>query len=107
MTALGLSLAWMLFRLRPFRLEVRGESMRPTLEPGDWVVATAGGRIKKGDVVVVSMPDRPGFEIVKRVTGAPGEEGLGFGVWRLTGDNPSASTDSRTFGPVPRKAPSP
>ena len=37
-------------RLRPFRVEVLGDSMRPTLEPGDWCLATAGGRIKKGDL---------------------------------------------------------
>jgi nickel-type superoxide dismutase maturation protease len=91
-------------RLRPFRVEARGDSMRPTLEPGDWCLATAGGPLKKGDVVVVEHPERPGLEVVKRVTGAPGEEGLGFGEWFVEGDNAAASTDSRTFGPVPRDA---
>ena len=76
--------------------------MRPALEPGDWVIASTGARIKKGDVVVVERPDRPGLEIVKRVTGAPGDAGLGFGEWRVEGDNPAVSTDSRAFGPVRR-----
>ena len=88
-------------RLRPFRVEIRGDSMRPTLEPGDWCVATAGGRIKKGDVVVIRRPDR---EVVKRVTGAPGEAGLGFDEWFVEGDNGAASTDSRVFGPLERDA---
>jgi nickel-type superoxide dismutase maturation protease len=91
-------------RLRPFRVEVAGESMSPALEPGDWCVATAGGRIKVGDVVVLEPPDRPGVEVVKRVTGGPGDEGLGFGEWFVEGDNPDASTDSRQFGPIPRPA---
>ena len=76
--------------------------MWPTLRPGDWAIATAGGRLKKGDVIVVEHPARPGAEMVKRLTGAPGEAGLGFGQWRVAGDNAEASTDSRTFGPVRR-----
>ena len=50
----------------------------------------------------MERPHGPGVELVKRVTGAPGEEGLGFGEWFVEGDNPTESTDSRTFGPVPR-----
>ena len=68
--------------------------MRPALEPGDWVIATVGGHLRRGDVVVLERPDRPGLEIVKRVAGAPGDAGLGFGEWRVEGDNPVASTDS-------------
>src|SRR5438105_1938064 len=72
-----LALGYAAARLRPFRIEVDGDSMRPTLEPGDWCLATAGGRVRKGDVVVVDRPDRASLELVKRVTGAPGESGLG------------------------------
>jgi len=85
-------------RLRPFRVEVRGDSMRPALEPGDWAVATARGRVRPGDVVVVRRPDRADLEVVKRVAHAVGEG------WFVLGDSPDASTDSRTFGPIPRGA---
>lgn len=79
--------------------------MAPTLEPGDWVVATAGGRVRRGDVVVVEHPAQPGFEMVKRVTGLPGDVAadgrvLGPGEYWVAGDDPGASTDSRQFGPV-------
>ena len=104
MFALVATVALAIVRLRPFRVEVRGDSMRPTLEAGDWCVATARGRIRKRDIVVVERPDQPGLELVKRVTGAPGEEGLGFGEWFVEGDDPDASTDSRQFGPVRREA---
>ena len=79
--------------------------MRPTLEPGDWAVATTPGRVRSGDVVVIEHPERPGFEMVKRVVRAPAghaPEGgpLGDEVW-VQGDDPASSTDSRTFGAVP------
>src|SRR5205823_4794221 len=82
------------FRLRPFRIEIAGGSMRPTLEPGDWCVATAAARPRSGHVVVLERPDRPGLEVVKRLVrpAAPG--------WLVAGDDPAASTDSRHFGPV-------
>jgi len=81
--------------------------MRPTLEPGDWALAVAPARIRRGDVVVVEHPAREGFEVVKRVVGAPGDvtpDGgtLGVGEYWLEGDAPQASTDSRAFGPVAR-----
>jgi nickel-type superoxide dismutase maturation protease len=85
-------------RWRPFRVEIAGDSMRPTLEPGDWAIATPGGRVRTGHVVVLQRPDRPGLEVVKRVCG---EEPAGLVV---LGDNPAASTDSRHFGPVPGQA---
>ena len=55
------------FRLRPYRIEIAGGSMRPTLEPGDWCVATAAARPRSGHVVVLERPDRPGLEVVKRL----------------------------------------
>lgn len=94
-------LALVAARLRPFRIEIAGDSMRPTLEPGEWCVATRTVRIRVGDVVVVRRPDR---DIVKRITRGPGDEGCGFGEWFVEGDNPAASTDSRHFGPVRRDA---
>jgi signal peptidase I len=47
------------------------------------------------------------LEVVKRVTGAPGDDvggrPLGPNEWFVTGDNAEASSDSRTFGPVGRR----
>lgn len=95
--------AW--WRWRPFRFEVDGASMRPTLEPGDLALAIRPHRVRPGDVVVVEHPGRPGFEVVKRVAAGPGgptPDGreLGPGEIWVEGDAAGASTDSRTFGPV-------
>ncbi|HZD06474.1 MAG TPA: signal peptidase I [Longimicrobiales bacterium] len=101
---LGAGAALLLLRWRPFRVEIEGDSMMPTLRPGDWALAARPRRIRRGDVVVIEHPERPGFEMVKRVIAiagdpvggrvlAPGE------VW-VQGDHPARSTDSRTFGPV-------
>jgi mitochondrial inner membrane protease subunit 2 len=101
----GIAAAYGFRRWRPFRIEVEGTSMRPTLEPGDWAIAVRVRRLHRGDVVVVEHPDRIGFELVKRVTHLPGDvapDGLGLvdRAW-VEGDDPDGSSDSRTFGPVP------
>lgn len=91
--------------------------MEPELRDGDVVVAFAGRPPRTGDVVVVERPDDPGFELVKRIAGSPGEvvhllaDGsrlpepvvLHSGEWFVVGDSPAASTDSRAFGPVGRE----
>jgi type IV secretory pathway protease TraF len=81
--------------------------MVPTLLPGDWLVATRRGRIRRGSVVVLAHPDRP-LDLVKRVRGVPGDrvDGwlLGSDEYLVLGDNPGASSDGRRFGPVPRRA---
>lgn len=82
--------------------------MSPTLEPGDWALAVAPGRVRRGQLLVVEHPDRPGLEMVKRVTaiaGDPAPDGRVLGsdeIW-VQGDAPEASTDSRGFGPVRRE----
>jgi mitochondrial inner membrane protease subunit 1 len=92
------------WRWRPFRVEVEGESMTPTLEPGDWLVAIRVRDVRVGMLVVVEHPDRPGYGMVKRVAATPGEQFgdriLGPDDYWVVGDNPDASTDSRHFGPV-------
>jgi signal peptidase I len=93
--------------MRPFRVEVAGGSMAPTLRDGDWLVATRRGRLRRGTVVVLAHPGRS-LDLVKRVAGVPGDRvgdrALGSGEYLVVGDQPMASTDGRTFGPVPRSA---
>jgi nickel-type superoxide dismutase maturation protease len=100
-------IAWHVLRRRPFRVAIEGESMMPTLLPGDWALAAAGVRVSRGDVVVVEHPGRPGYEMVKRLIALPGDgvggdRLLGPDEYWIEGDHPDASTDSRRFGPVRR-----
>jgi nickel-type superoxide dismutase maturation protease len=102
----GIAAAYGFQRWRPFRVEVAGTSMRPTLEPGDWALAVRVRHVRRGDVVVVEHPERPGFELVKRVVHVAGDVAadgseLVDEVW-IEGDEPEASSDSRRFGPVPQ-----
>ena len=82
--------------------------MAPTLAPGDRALVATPSRFDRGDVVVVEHPGRPGYEMVKRLTGVPGDT-VGTRVladdenW-VEGDYEPASTDSRQFGPVRRDA---
>lgn len=103
--ALTAAAAWAAWR-RPFRVLVEGESMRPTLRPGDQLLCVRRRRIRRGDVVVVRSPTH-GFEMVKRVTALPGdpvgERLLGGDEYLVEGDDPARSTDGRAFGPVGRR----
>jgi len=85
--------------LRPSRVRIAGDSMAPTLLEGDWALAFTPRRFAPGDVVILEHPQRPGFELVKRLVRV-----VGPGEYWVEGDSPDASTDSRTFGPVPRMA---
>jgi nickel-type superoxide dismutase maturation protease len=96
-----------LFRWRPTRIEVQGASMVPTLMPGDWALAVTRRRYRRGDVVVVEHPGRPGYEMVKRIAGVPrepvGERVLADDEFWVVGDREDVSTDSRHFGPIRRE----
>ena len=77
---------------------VSGDSMRPTLRPGDRLLVRYGARVRPGSLVLARFAD--GTLTVKRATerrttssGRPG--------WWLTSDNPSVGVDSRHRGPVP------
>ena len=100
-----MSLAYAFVRWKPFRVEVSGSSMAPTLLPGDWALAVRSRRLLCGYVVVIEHPGRPGLEMVKRIAAGPGEPApdgrvLADDQWWVEGDAPRASTDSREFGPV-------
>ena len=75
-------------------VEVRGRSMAPTLRPGDRLLVVRARSARPGDVVLALDPQQPGRELIKRVSVVDAR-----GV-HLAGDNPSASTDARTFGAV-------
>jgi nickel-type superoxide dismutase maturation protease len=72
---------------------VRGESMRPTLAPGDRLLVGYGVRVRPGRVVVARFAD--GTVVVKRAAERRD------GGWWLRGDNPDAGVDSRHRGVVP------
>lgn len=84
--------------------------MSPALEPGDYLVTRAGGRLRRGGIVVFEHPHRPGFLLVKRLAGLPGDEVDLDGrtvrvaegeVIVLSDARTLTRADSRTFGPVP------
>lgn len=55
------------------RFEVAESSMEPALRAGDYLVTRPARSPRRGDVTVLPHPDRPGFWLVKRVVGLPGE----------------------------------
>lgn len=63
--------------------------MAPTLQAGQIVIGRRTSQLEPGDVVIVS---HDGIEKIKRIERRQGE------LVYLLGDNPSASTDSRSFG---------
>lgn len=79
------------------RFTVFGNSMLPTLKPGQDVLvfnwAYIFSKPKKGDIVVFKVDGR---EMVKRV-----QMYHGRGIF-VTGDNRKYSTDSRKFGLIDR-----
>jgi nickel-type superoxide dismutase maturation protease len=81
------------------RVAVHGDSMRPLLEPGDRLLVARHPwwRPRSGDVVAVVDPRDGERILVKRVEGV---DTSGDGLVTVVGDNPAASTDSRTFGAV-------
>jgi phage repressor protein C with HTH and peptisase S24 domain len=69
--------------------------MEPTLKAGQIVLASSLLRCRTGDVVVLA---HNGLEKIKRI------EKLENTRVFIVGDNPAASTDSRSFGWIPQSA---
>jgi signal peptidase I len=105
-----LSVAWLAARCE--RVEVTGASMAPTLLEGDRLVVVSSRRLRPGDLVVLPDPRTAERPLVKRLAALPhGSARVGDVILEagtdeviVLGDNPSASTDSRTLGPVPLAA---
>ena len=76
---------------------VHGDSMRPTLRPGDRLLVRYGARVHPGSVVLARFPD--GTLAVKRAHERRTTPGGGSGWWLLS-DDPSTGVDSRHRGPV-------
>lgn len=74
-------------------VRIVGPSMEPAVRNGQrWLCST--GRIRPGQVIVFTEPDRTGMLAVKRVIRRES------GGWWVEGDNEQMSRDSRAFGPV-------
>lgn len=80
---------------------VAGESMAPTLRPGDRLLVRYGAPPSIGDVVVARFAD--GTLAVKRIAHAA-EAGSGGPGWFLLSDNPDQGVDSRHRGAVRSEA---
>ena len=76
---------------------VDGDSMLPTLKSGDIVLVDPRPIIGHGDIVLAAHPFKKSVKMLKRVRSVNGE-----GRFVLVGDNPDASSDSRTFGSIGR-----
>jgi nickel-type superoxide dismutase maturation protease len=88
--------AWLIGQRR--RVRVVGPSMEPTLNDGEFVLVAAGRRPEPGQLVVAQHPTEQ-ILVVKRVVSWPDED-----LVEVASDNPTAGTDSRTWGPLPASA---
>ena len=95
--AMGETAAWLLGRRR--RIKVTGDSMLPTLTPGDFVLVDPSRSPAVDDLVLARHPHEDDLLIIKRVASL-----LDDGRIELASDNEAAGTDSRTWGPVRAEA---
>lgn len=74
---------------------IEGDSMLPTLKNGDLVVINPNSDLCVGDIVLAQHPFKKSVKIIKRIAEILPDE-----KYFLVGDNPSESSDSRSFGAI-------
>ncbi len=74
------------------RIRVEGQSMTPTLLPGDLLLVRHRAPVVNGAMVLATFRSRPDLLVIKR---AVREQD---GGWILISDNPRAGSDSRQYG---------
>jgi phage repressor protein C with HTH and peptisase S24 domain len=77
--------------------KVAGDSMRPTLRPGDRLLLSYRRAARVGDLVVARLPG--GVVATKRAAERRTTE-LGEPGWWLVSDNPDRGSDSRQYGAI-------
>ncbi|CCM66031.1 MAG: signal peptidase I [Candidatus Microthrix parvicella] len=70
---LGIGTTAVLARLGITPYRVAEDSMAPALRPDDGLLTMRLHRPRRGTIVVLEHPERPGFILVKRIVGLPGE----------------------------------
>ncbi|MGC1306029.1 MAG: nickel-type superoxide dismutase maturation protease [Phormidesmis sp.] len=84
-----------------WRFCVAGNSMLPTLQPGEEVLVvpvSESAQLSPGDVIVCLHPLKPNLRIIKRVS-----ETFYDGSCYVLSDNAAEGSDSRSFGVVSRQ----
>lgn len=78
------------------KVVIHGDSMLPTLKPGDIIKFSVVESLEVGDIILVFHPLRKNMKIVKRIKSIDGDR------FFLEGDNPDplSSDDSHNFGTV-------
>jgi nickel-type superoxide dismutase maturation protease len=82
---------------RKIRVRIEGDSMLPTFKNGDEILVSITKTFSVGDVVYTKHPFKSSLKIIKRISKFE-DDGSVF----ILGDNLADSTDSRTFGAIPK-----